>query len=351
MKTPSFADAFEVLCLQAADDGRGPVLFGESLARARREVRAFMVGSKFPDVYFEFPLVGDPFLDVTVLYGELEPGTHIESMAADDSDAMLAWCGSKKKEFGDISFGFELDTKCEELPRAAIHFQPRTHVELVEPFCEIVGEPAYAQLYLETARRMPEGWPLSFFGMFRGRPGAPLRICGYLDVAERDRCANDPCALARAFDAIGFSAYDDVMLQQVSQLMRKAPGSVDFQFDVYPDGTMGDVFAIDLNFDIEQPEAVQGSYATGPAAQVMGQLESWGAADQRWRMGGDAAFARSIPVELDDGGIGLFSFTLMPHWAKARWTKGVLQPSKLYMLGGSGLLNRSNEDGGSSSQR
>ena len=28
MKVPSYPDSFEVLCLQAADDGRGDALFG-----------------------------------------------------------------------------------------------------------------------------------------------------------------------------------------------------------------------------------------------------------------------------------------------------------------------------------
>ena len=50
MKALSHADAFEVLCLQAADDGRGDVLFGDSLPRARKALRPFMVGEKFPSV-------------------------------------------------------------------------------------------------------------------------------------------------------------------------------------------------------------------------------------------------------------------------------------------------------------
>ena len=61
MRLLSHADAFEVLCLQAADNGRGEVLFGDCLKRARQYGRAFMVGPDFPDVYLEFPLAGAPF--------------------------------------------------------------------------------------------------------------------------------------------------------------------------------------------------------------------------------------------------------------------------------------------------
>ena len=339
MQVPSYSDMFQVLLLQAADEGRGPVLFGDSWARAREVVLPFVVGAVFPDVYLEHPLIGDPFLDVTLLYSELEPGTRIDSPAAGEHAALIDYFVDAHKDYERISFGFELDTKREALPVAAVHFQPRKAMQLVQPFCEAAGEPARADLYLRQARRMPDGWPLSFFGMFRGRPGSPLRVCGYLDKSEREACANDPMRIAAVFDKVGFTAYDDAMLQQVRSLMAIAPGELDFQFDVLPDGSLGETFAIDVQFGIEQPEAIVGSFTDGSGARVMRLLEEWGVADGRWEQGIRAAFARSIPVQLDDGAEDRLAFTLMPQWAKARWTAGEPQPSKLYHLAHSSLLN------------
>ena len=79
MITP--ADAFQVLLLQAAEGGRGKVLFGESLQRAREAALPFMLGEEFPSVYLEHPLIGDPSLDVTVLFGGIKPGTRVDSPA------------------------------------------------------------------------------------------------------------------------------------------------------------------------------------------------------------------------------------------------------------------------------
>lgn len=338
MKCPSFADSFEVLCLQAADDGRANVLFGDSLQRARTALRPFMVGNTFPDVYMEFPLIGEPFLDVTVLYGELDANTRILSPAASGTEVMLDWYAEASAGHANISCGFELDTKERDCPAAAVHFQPRTNIELVVPFCEAIGEPQRAPLYLDMAARMPEGWPLSFFGLFRGRPKSPLRVCGYLAHEEREACAKDPKHLKAMFDAIGFSAYDEEMLAQASELMATTPGLVDFQFDVYDDGLLGTTFALDAQFAIEQPEAVVASFSDGGGAQVMNLLEQWGAADSRWQLGSQAAFARAIPVERDDGSIGNYAFTLIPQWTKARWKDAVLQPAKLYLLGSAGFL-------------
>lgn len=125
MRLLSHADAFEVLCLQAADEGRGDILYGSCLQRARKEGRAFMVGEEFPDVYLEFPLIGEPFLDITVLYGQLEEGTRVVSPVAAGTGATLDWFADVHRQHSDVSFGFELDVKEPQLPAAAIHFQPR----------------------------------------------------------------------------------------------------------------------------------------------------------------------------------------------------------------------------------
>ncbi len=342
MKMLANAQLFEVLCLQLADEGREQILLGDCLARVRSSLAPFMVGDCLPSTYLEFPLMGDPFLDVTVLYSELPANVTIDSPAAEGTKDILAWYAEAKKDRESISFGFELDTKEVPLPRAAVHFQPRTHTELVRPFCEVLGEPERADLYLSLAKRMPQGWPLSFFGLFRGRPGSPLRVCGYLDPREVDACASDPQRLVQAFDTIGFGAHDQKTLSQISAIMAAAPSTIDFQFDVWPDGSLGPIFAIDVQFGIEQPKLVRASFEHGPASNVFGLFEEWGAADERWRLSAGATFARALPVELDDGSTGRLALTLMPQWTKARWIDGVLQPAKLYFLANSSVTQEEN---------
>ena len=133
------------------------------------------------------------------------------------------------------------------------------------------------------------------------------------------------------------------MLAQVSELMAAAPGSLDYQFDVYPDGSLGDTLGIDAQFEIEQPEAVWESFENGAASKLMQLFEQWGTVDSRWRLGVQATFARAIPVEGEDCSLQRYSFTLMPQWIKARWKNGTLQPSKLYLLGKAGLLEQPSE--------
>lgn len=342
MRVPSHADAFEVLCLRMADEGRDEALLGGCASRVRQVVRPYMIGERFPSIYLEFPLIGDPFLDVTILYNVLAEGDVVADPAAEGTESMLAWYESLDEHLEDgTCCGYELDTHLERLPPAAVHFQPGSQHELVEPFCAAVGEPERAQLFHAQHSKMPEGWGLSFFGMFRGRPQAPLRVCGYLSQEARERCAGSPQELRRALDHAGFSAYNEALLKQASELLSHAPGTVDYQMDVYPDGTLGDTFAFDLQFGIAQPELVHEAFASGKAGEVMAWLEAHGIADARWRQAIDATFARAVPVELDDGSLGSFAFTVMPQWVKVRWKAGVLQPSKLYVYANAQLLKRS----------
>ena len=339
MRVPSNQLICRTLFLQAADSGRGPVLFGDSLERACRAILPFVEGVDFPSLYLEFPLAGDPFLDVTALYGKLEPGVRFDSPAAAGTEGLLDWYADASASCDDISFGFELDTKSASPGPAAVHFQPRSRIELAAPFCNAAGREDAGLLYTDLVSRMPEGWPPAFFGLFRGRAGSPLRVCGYLGMAEKHRCSEDPSRLEEVFRGVGFTAYDDLMLTRLSAALAAAPSTVDFQFDILPDGTPGSTFAIDIGFRTEESEKIRASFLAGPFADVMNLFESWGSADSRWKLVSDMCFTRSLPVEDENGNARHLALVLQPHWIKLRWTDAVLLNSKMYCLANSALTD------------
>ena len=333
MKAPSNHLACRTLFLQAAGDGRGPLLFGTDGDRACAKVLPFVEGVPFPFLYLEFPLKGDPFLDVTVLYSEIPEGFRFTHPAAAGTERMLSWYTGIRQEYRELCFGFELDSGKPDDSPAAVHFQPRGHTALAGPFCEALGEAEAGKRFMEKASRMPEGWPLDFFGVFRGRPGSPLRVCGYMGQEEQKRCAEDPAHLEDTFRRIGFTAFDGQMAARVSGLLAAVPGFVDFQFDLLPDGTPGETFAIDASFGIRRTEDVLASFRDGNAARLMALLEDWSVADSRWKTAAGMAFTRGIPIEDEEGREKLFALVLTPNWLKVRWRAGVLQPAKLYALG------------------
>ena len=302
----------------------------------------FLIGEKFPEIYLEFPLAGKPFLDVTLLYGELDEDAHIDSALAAGCEDVISFYARERIKDESIGFGFEIDCSGPHPSAAGVHFQPRSRTELVEPFCEVAGSLGKAALYLAQDKRMPQGWPLAFFGMFRGRADSPLRVCGYLKEQERRACAADPNRLACALGQAGFTAYDETMLAQASCILGLAPADADFQLDVLGDGSLGDMFAIDVRFDQLSSAEVRKSFASGAGAAIMAKLREWGIADGRAAHVADMAFTRGVNVQRDDGSSVPFGFSLVPGWLKVRWRGGVLQPAKMYMEASAGPVIKAN---------
>ena len=101
--------------------------------------------------------------------------------------------------------------------------------------------------------------------------------------AELERCASDPSHLGECFRRVGFSAFDDHMLGQCGEFMRLAP-SVDFQFDIMPDGGLGNTFGLSLSFNGTMTGAAKACMESGYGARLMRVLQDWGLADDRWNL-------------------------------------------------------------------
>ena len=331
-KELTFNEAMQIILLHAAEDGRGKILFGDSLERVERILPPFLSGDVFPHVYLEFPLLGQPSLDVSVLYRRESGRLRVNAPAAAGTGGMLDWFAGASGNCPDICCGYELDTGLRSDPgMAAVHFQPRDHQKLVEPFCASLGEEAQGALYLSAAKRMPAGWPLSFFGIFRGRADSALRICGYLDREEQERCAGEPGRIRSVFRELDFPGYSDEMPEQVSLLLKAAQGhAVDFQFDLQRDGKLTGKFALDVGLNLSTPKKLHAAFTDGEHAKIRQLLEDWNITDSRWQTALDMCFAWKLPVEKADGSSGICRLLLLPAWIKVRWINGILQPAKMY---------------------
>ena len=319
-----------MIFLQAADNGRKEILFGDSFDRAHEASLPLVKGMPAPSLYLEFPLLGEPFLDVTVLYGDIPEGAVIDSPYVPDTAGMLDWCRKTREHQKEFNIGFEIDTKNPDKAMSSIHLQFQTHDDLVMPFCEAIGEEQYGRLCMDVQKRMPEDWSLAAFGLFRGRPGIPFRVAGYMSDSEKIKCAGSADHLAGVLGKIGFTAHDDKMLSEVMELLKIAPRSVDYQFDVYPDGSIGDSLMIDIAIGGENGSQSRQSFENGRNAEIMHFLEGWNIVDDRWKLCGEMAFAKFLPTGQ--------AVVLLPQWVKVRWKNRKLQPAKMYCQGCTKLI-------------
>ena len=330
MRKPSQMEAFDALYVIAADDGRGEALFGGSIGLARPAYERTLIGGRYPTAYLEFPLLGEPCFDLLSVHGYVEPGARFSSGAGFGYQGMFDWFSGVCEPGGSVSCGIELDTSTGEAERAGVYLQQHERHELVEPFLESVGEAGRAQAYLDVLARMPEGWPPAYVGLFPGREGTPMRIGGYMDARELAHCADDPAHLGDCFRRIGFSAFDEPMLRRCAEFMRLAP-SVDFQFDIMPDASLGDTFGLSLSFNETKPREARVCMESGYGATVMRALQGWGLADDRWRLIAGAAFARHVGYEREDAGEGRFALCIRFNYAKVKFKACEPRPAKFYL--------------------
>ena len=129
---------------------------------------------------------------------------------------------------------------------------------------------------------------------------------------------------------MGFAAYDDDMLDRCAEFMKHAP-SADFQFDIMPDGSLGDTFGLSLSFNEARPRHARECMESGYGAEIMNLLQGWGLADERWKLIAGAAFARHIGFEKEDGTEGRFALAIRFNYAKVKFTACEPRPAKFYL--------------------
>ncbi|MBO4265743.1 MAG: hypothetical protein J5910_00970 [Lachnospiraceae bacterium] len=323
--------AFELLCAFCGSGGKAETLFGEDIKRLPERIGPFLNTDPFPSIHLEFPLLGEPFTDVTVLYRDIEAGMRIKSEAVGDTGSLLDWYADVCRKYPRICFGFELDSALDH-KKAAFGFQPRESEELVRPFCKITGTVLQGEHYLRAAQKMPARWPLSYFGVYPGRDNAPFRVCGYYDRRELSSHDISPEKIRADLDTIGFRSYDATMLEQISKILSLEVNAIDFQFDICPDESFGDVFSLDVQLKEMGSAKVSEAFESGVSAEVMSILRSWGIADGRTSMIKKTSLSRGIKVMSENDGMIDYALICKPEWIKIRWKSCKLQPSKCYCL-------------------
>ena len=140
MMIPSNELTCRTLFYHAASDGRAQALFGPYWEKTCDAVLPYTQGVAFPNLYLEFPLKGDPFLDVTALIHTVEPGGPSCPEAVAGFAPVYNWVTKLHEADRRICFGFELDAATAASGPAAVHFQHYEKLHLAEEFCKRMGD-------------------------------------------------------------------------------------------------------------------------------------------------------------------------------------------------------------------
>ena len=311
----------------AARDGRQDALFGNCAPLAQQAFERSCAGEAFPEVWFEMPLTGEPWFDLHVLTARetLAPGMQFSPDDTGGYPELFEWFAGAP-DVRQLALSYDVSGGAIDKPAVQLLvWDQRMH----EPFLELAGGTETRDAYHAFAKRIPEGWFPCYTGVFPGRPGSNVRVeCIPLRDLQRAYAA-DASLLESHLRQVGFTEIDDTLIPRCQALAQDA-FQFELQFDVRPDGTMGDTLGASARFaapgdkDGRVPFSMQGA-----AGELMTRVEQWGLADERWRLLAETMFVKTI----SQGSDAVTAYTF-PAFVKLRWRGGEPLDAKTYLIAG-----------------
>ena len=327
---------YENLYRLASKDAEGD-LFGANAPLAQEAFRRASAGASMPTVWFEVPLSGPPRFDLHVAYGNADLHEHapFASDAMDGHGELLNWYASEPREGGGLALAYDVGDGCIDAP--AVHANVNAAKAFdVGGFFVRVGRPEATALYHGFANRLPQGWRIWYFGVHPGRPGAPVRVDCFVGEGLKRVYATEPGKFEEDLRDVGF-AVEGPAVWHVGAEIAASPFSMELQFDVLSDGSLGQTVGVSAGFSLSSASTARPLWEpAGGAARLMGFAESSRVADARWRRVRDTVFSTAVR----DGDVSRALYCI-PVFAKFRVREDELFDAKIYLQAGAVGLPRS----------
>ena len=320
---------YETLYRLASEDAEGD-LFGTSNLLAQEAFRRSLAGASMPAIWFEIPLSGTPRFDLHVAYGNADLHEHapFASDAMDGYGELLNWYASEPREGGGLSLAYDAGDGRIDAPAVHVNVNGAEAFD-IEGFFTHVGRQDATTLYDGFAKRLPQGWHIWYFGVHPGRPGALIRVDCFVDASLKRAYAAEPTKLEEDLRGAGF-AIEGPAVRVVGAEVAASPFGMELQFDVLPDGTLGQTVGVSAQFPLAPASTTRPLWeSSGGAAQLMEFADESGVADARWRCVRDAIFTMAVR----DGNTQRALYCA-PLFAKFRVRADELFDAKIYLMSG-----------------
>ncbi len=317
---------YELIYALAARDGRVATLFGSSAPYAHEAFARGLCCDAFPELWFELPLLGDPWFDLHMLVSRKDVSESARFAGLDGSYAdALAWF-ARSKNTRQLALSFDTGRGVVEHPATQLLINRKDHAT-TEAFLAATGRADLTDAYRAFVTAMPRPWYACYTGVFparaAGADNTPWVRVECLVRGELQRAYAEDADLLRAHLAqVGFDAVDETLVPRIQTLAR-SPYSLEFQFNVGRDGRALPTLSASLRFsssDWQEPDGIMAQFA---------QAQAWGLADERWQEVARTIFSKG--VRRGDKAISIYCY---PAFIKLRWHDGRPLDAKTYLLAG-----------------
>lgn len=320
---------FNILYALAALGGREQTLFGSYASLAEEAFNRSLVGPEFPEIWFELPFAGEPWLDLHVLTSRsaLTPETPIPTNGSLVYPDLFAWF-AKQHGVRQLALSYDISQGNVTQPAAQLLIYDDSPSLMCGFLQEASGASAAAD-YNSFVERIPKDWFACYAGVFPGRTPNLLRVECIPRLRLQQAYANDPELLRTHLSQVGFTEFGDTLIERCCYLCG-LPFRFEMQFNVNPGGFADSTLGASVRFAFPPGEDGYRPYEVdGVAGELMQKVVSWGLADDRWRVLGETSFVKG----LSRNGVKQILFC-HPTFLKLRWKEGSPLDAKAYLMAG-----------------
>lgn len=320
---------YDIIYALAAKDGREQVLFGNCSEGAREALSRSLAVERFPELWFEVPLKGDPWFDLHALTAreDMGPGMPLDPATCGGYPEVFRWF-ARSKSGRQLALSWDVGSGSIEHPAVQLLMSTKDMQEACE-FLSAAGRSDAVGSYRSFVERIPQGWFACYAGVFPARAGHNLRVECIPDRSLQLAYREDASLLERNLRQAGFDALGDTVVNRC-QLLADAPFQLEFQFDVKEDGVPSSTFSASSRFASPADTGAWKPFAVdGEAGDLMSKVEEWGLADSRWRELAGTIFATRIARGSESAVVYCY-----PAFLKLRWREGEPLDAKSYLIAG-----------------
>lgn len=323
---------FDILYALAARDGREKALFGSYLPEARQALARSQPTNALPELWFELPLKGEPWLDFHALTSreDLQPNMEFSAESTGGYPEVFRWFASQKSVVRQLALSWDIGSGAGNPQQPAIQLLTWNYApDVVCGFLEATGKANSTDAYRTFFDSLPEGWFPCYTGVFPAREEHFLRVECIPQERLLQEYARDPELLQRHLEQVGLVDAVPSIARRCSQ-MANTPFKLEFQFDVNSSGRANPTFAASLRFACPPGENGYEFFGQSDATtKLMQSVQEAGLADKRWRLLPDVSFAERLSKNGQSRVLYCY-----PAFIKIRWREGELLDAKTYLLAG-----------------
>ena len=317
---------YNLIYALAATGGREATLFGNSAGNGHEAFQNGLCGEAFPELWFELPLLGDPWFDLHMLVSrrDMHGGMRFKGLGPVYSDA-LEWFATSKNT-RQLALSFDSGSGDTTHPAVQLLMDTRDS-DVTCDFLATTAGPEAARYYHDFIVSIPREWYPCYTGLFPARTQSPgsswIRVECIVTDGLQSLYASDLDLLHSHLTNAGIHSADREFLSYVQELAR-SPFPLELQFNVGPEGRARQALSASIRFttrDWLDP------LKSREVAKMFEQAQTWGLADDRWHELENTKFAKLVST--GNARAHVFCF---PVFLKLRWIEDHGMDAKAYLL-------------------